>query len=90
MAEPAETPPPDAAQVERVRKALQALSARERLVIQVTLQWQEPGAEHQRLPNDVVADLARTLRTTPENLRQIRRRALKKVKAMLREEQGNG
>jgi hypothetical protein len=53
------------------------------MVLRVTFQWYEPGREHQRLPNDVAADLADTLQTTPENLRQIRRRALRKIKAHL-------
>ena len=78
-------PAPVSEQTERVRDALLALSEREQLVLRATLQWYRPGEEHQRLPNDVAADLARTLRTTPENLRQIRRRALKKIEARLRE-----
>lgn len=73
----------DTAQTEPVREALMALSERERLVLRVTLQWYRPGEEHQRLPNDIAADLARTLQTTPENLRQIRRRAMRKVAARL-------
>ena len=77
------------AQTERVREALMALSERERLVLRVTLQWYRPGEEHQRLPNDVAADLARTLQTTPENLRQIRRRAMRKVAARLTEARQN-
>lgn len=71
--------------LEMVRQAILSLSEREQMVIRTTFQWYEPGREHQRLPNDVAEDLARTLRTTPENLRQIRRRAMKKVEAYLRE-----
>jgi RNA polymerase sigma factor (sigma-70 family) len=69
--------------IERVRAALAALTEKEQVVIRATFQWYRPGEPHQRLPNDVAADLAATLRTTPENLRQIRRRALKKVRAWL-------
>jgi DNA-directed RNA polymerase specialized sigma24 family protein len=73
------------AQAEQVREALMSLSEREQLILRVTLQWYRPGEEHQRLPNEVAADLARTLQTTAENLRQIRRRALRKVESLLRE-----
>jgi DNA-directed RNA polymerase specialized sigma24 family protein len=73
------------AQIEWVREAFLALSEREQLVLRVTLQWYRPGEEHQRLPNDVASDLARTLQTTPENLRQIRHRALRKAESFLRE-----
>ncbi|MGB2823278.1 MAG: hypothetical protein WBF17_20015, partial [Phycisphaerae bacterium] len=67
-----------------VRQALEALSEREQRVIRVTFQWYQADKAHQRLPNDVSADLARTLDTTPENLRQIRRRALRKIADFVR------
>ena len=72
-------------QIARVREALMALPEREQLVLRVTMQWYRPGELHQRLPNEVTSDLARTLQTTPENLRQIRRRALRKVEEFVRE-----
>ena len=69
--------------IRQVRDALKKLSEKEQIVIRITFEWYQPGRPHQRLPNDVVADLAETLETTPENLRQIRRRALKKIRALL-------
>ena len=89
VAQPQPRAAEDMARTERVREALMALSERERLVLRVTLQWYRPGEEHQRLPNDIAADLARTLQTTPENLRQIRRRAMRKVAARLKEARQN-
>ncbi|MDY7011939.1 MAG: sigma-70 family RNA polymerase sigma factor [Planctomycetota bacterium] len=62
-----------------VRQAVESLSEREQLVIRTTFQWYRPEKQHQRLPNDIAADLAETLGTTPENLRQIRSRAMKKI-----------
>jgi hypothetical protein len=59
------------------------------MVVQVTAQWYQPDRDHQRLPNDVAADLAASLQTTPENIRQIRRRALKKIEAHLRPQTGD-
>ena len=67
----------------RVREALDQLSAKEQTVIRVTFHWYQPGKPHQRLPNDVAADLAGSLQTTPENLRQIRRRALQKIRRIV-------
>jgi RNA polymerase sigma factor (sigma-70 family) len=54
------------------------LTKKEQYVLRVTLEWCEPG-KHQRLPNHVAADLAKTLNTTSANIRQIRRRALQKI-----------
>ncbi|MHC4717688.1 MAG: RNA polymerase sigma factor [Planctomycetota bacterium] len=74
----------EAEAIQRVRRAIESLNDKEQTVIRVTFQWYQPDREHQRLPNDVAADLAATLGTTPENLRQIRRRALRKIEAQLR------
>ena len=74
----------DSETIRRVREAIESLNEKEQTVIRVTFQWYSPDREHQRLPNDVTADLAATLRTTPENLRQIRRRALRKIETHLR------
>jgi RNA polymerase sigma factor (sigma-70 family) len=77
--------PRDEELIDRVSGAIDSLSEREQIVIRTTLQWYRAGAAHQRLPHDVVADLAATLETTPENLRQIRRRALAKIRRELGE-----
>jgi RNA polymerase sigma factor (sigma-70 family) len=74
----------DGERVQAVRDALETLNEKEQIVLRTTFQWYQIGREHQRLPNDVVADLAETLQTTPENLRQIRWRAMKKVESILR------
>jgi RNA polymerase sigma factor (sigma-70 family) len=63
-----------------VKAAMQkVLTEREREVLLVTLQWYDPSSDHQRLPNDVAAELAKRLGTTPENLRKMRERALAKI-----------
>ena len=73
-------PAPNPELIDRVAAALNQLSEKEQIVIRTTFLWHQRGNAHQRLPNDVVADLAETLQTTPENLRQIRRRALVKIR----------
>ena len=72
-----------------VRQAVGSLGEREQLVIRTTFQWYRPEKVHQRLPNDVAADLAKTLGTTPENLRQIRRRAMRKIADFVRARAGD-
>lgn len=61
-------------------EALESLPVRERTILLATLQHYVVGAENQRLPNGVAEDLARTYQTTPVNIRQIRKRALAKVR----------
>jgi len=79
----------DRQEIRRVRSAILSLSQPEQMVLRVTFQWYQPHRDHQRLPNEVAADLARALQTTPENLRQIRRRALRKIRAHLAEHAGH-
>jgi RNA polymerase sigma factor (sigma-70 family) len=81
--EPPAAAEPNADRIDLVREALSQLSEKEQIVIRTTFQWYQPSRANQRLPNDVAADLAETLGTTPENLRQIRRRALAKIRAFL-------
>jgi len=69
--------------LQAILQAIDSLSAREQEIIRVTWQYYAPGQKQQRLPHNVVARLARDLNTTPENIRKIRQRAVRKIKAML-------
>jgi RNA polymerase sigma factor (sigma-70 family) len=68
--------------LQAVLQVIESLSAREQEIMRVTWQYYTPG-QQQRLPHDVVAQLARDFKTSPENIRKIRERALRKMKAML-------
>ncbi len=88
VAEPEQPGAGGSAEQQAVRQAVESLTEREQLVIRTTFQWYRADKAHQRLPNDVAAELARTLGTTSENLRQIRRRALKKIADFVRLQAG--
>ena len=66
-----------------MREALETLNERERDVLRVAALYFRPGEEHQRLPNEVSAELAKRWATTNENIRAIRSRAMKKLKEFL-------
>lgn len=63
-----------------VHEAMKHLNDREESIVRVTMAYWKIGEEHQRLPNKVADDLARSLDTSPENVRKIRERAMKKLK----------
>ena len=77
-----EDAPPSSRSPQRqlLRDALDTLTERERDVLRVAALYHRPGNEHQRLPNEVSAELARRWGTTNENVRAIRSRAMKKVR----------
>ena len=66
-----------------IRNELATCSERDRTITLVTMQYYDPSRPHQRLPNDVVQDLAKTFDTTPENIRQVRKRVLEKIRRRL-------
>lgn len=64
-----------------LQSALEQLSDREQDVLRVSALYYR-ATEHQRLPNEVLQELAQRWETSGENIRAIRSRALKKVQNM--------
>lgn len=64
-------------------EALDTLEERERDILLVTMEFNQPGKANQRLPNAVSAGLAARWGTTNDNIRMVRKRAMAKVKAYL-------
>lgn len=77
-----EQPPSRSPKAMLVAEGLEQLTERERDVLRVSALHYRAG-DHQRLPNDVSAELASRWGTTNENIRAIRGRAMKKLKAFL-------
>lgn len=73
----------NSAGLEILEAALATLSDREQHVLRTTAFWYKPGADNQRLPNKVMENLAADLNTTPANIRQIRKRAIAKVREFI-------
>lgn len=68
-----------------LEKAFIELEEREREVLRETMLWHNPGARQQRMPSDALQVLATRLNTTPANIRQIRSRAIAKLKRAMGE-----
>lgn len=84
LPEPEAAPPSSRSpKLRLLREALDTLNERERDVLRVAALYFRPGEEHQRLPNDISAELAKRWQTSSENIRAIRSRASKKLKAYL-------
>jgi RNA polymerase sigma factor (sigma-70 family) len=67
--------------LELVCRALDSLSEREQDVLRVSALYQRVGETHQRLPNAVATELAARWNTTSDNIRAIRSRAMKRLRA---------
>lgn len=75
--------PQSASSDEVCRVMERVLSEREQDVLRVTFHWHDPAKDHQKLPDEAVDELARLWNLKPDNIRQIRRRALQKLKNAL-------
>jgi RNA polymerase sigma factor (sigma-70 family) len=62
-------------------QALSTLSERERDIVIVWAEWCRLGQKFQRLPDDISQELASRYKSTPEGIRQIRKRAKEKIKS---------
>lgn len=82
-ATPAEENAPSA-QHEMLLTLLDRLTDRERQVLVATADFYEPDGTARRMPIHAVAELERHLDTTSANIRQIRSRAMKKIRDGLR------
>lgn len=69
--------------LERVVQALGSMSEREQDILRVTALYYRAGHDSQRLPNRVSEELAERWQTTNDNIRAIRSRALKRLKALV-------
>lgn len=67
-------------QMKLIHEALNTLSEQQRIVVLMSFQWYEFGKSNQRLPNGIATEIAKTIDSTPENVRQIRKRALEKIR----------
>jgi RNA polymerase sigma factor (sigma-70 family) len=63
-----------------MEEAMQTLNEREQEVLRTTGMWYKAGQKAQRLPNQVMTELAASLKTTPLNIRKIRERGIAKIK----------
>jgi RNA polymerase sigma factor (sigma-70 family) len=73
-------PQPQSHRVKLIREALTTLTERERHILRVTADWYQADRIHQRVSKAEMGILVRQLETTAVNIRQIRKRAIDKVR----------
>lgn len=71
---------PSDAKVAVLEQGLNGLTDREQRVLRETAFWYVPGLRQQRMPHAAMQRLANDLNTTPANIRQLRARAMEKLK----------
>lgn len=67
-------------EMKALQKALDNLPERERHIIRVTWHYHDYDKQQQRVPSEVITELARIYNVTPATLRKIRERAMLSIK----------
>ena len=78
-AAPDDLSPAEIKAAERIREALTQLSERDQDILWTAANYYQPGKRFQRLPAGVAKALASKWNTTPENIRQRRKRIIDKL-----------
>jgi RNA polymerase sigma factor (sigma-70 family) len=70
---------PESKRMELLKSGFAHLTDSEQTILRATMFWWQENREHQRMPHSAMEQLARQVGKRPENIRQIRARALKKL-----------
>jgi RNA polymerase sigma factor (sigma-70 family) len=76
---------PESERLKLLESALSLLSDTEQTILRATMFWWQANLKHQRMPNDAMQQLSIQTGKSPENIRQIRLRALKKLEKHVNE-----
>lgn len=76
---------PKGERLKLLESGLALLSDTEQTILRATMLWWQGDREHQRMPNEAMQQLCRQTGKSPENIRQIRSRALKKLEKHVNE-----
>jgi DNA-directed RNA polymerase sigma subunit (sigma70/sigma32) len=74
-----EHPVPENKRMELLKSAFALLTDSEQTILRATMFWWQGDREHQRMPHAAMEQLARQVGKRPENVRQIRARAMRKL-----------
>ena len=82
--EPRHNDLPESEKLRLLRLGFESLSDVEQTVLRATMFWWRAGERYQRMPNSAVQQLSEQTGKTPENIRQIRIRAMNKLEDFVR------
>jgi RNA polymerase sigma factor (sigma-70 family) len=77
--EPDANPVPESKRLSLLKTGFTFLSEVEQAVLRATMFWWQPDQQHQRMPHTALVELSNQIGKSPENIRQIRNRAIRKL-----------
>lgn len=80
-----DNPVPESERLNLLKAGLILLSDVEQTVLRATMFWWQGDQQHQRMPHTALLELSKQIGKSPENIRQIRARAVKKLEKYVNE-----
>jgi RNA polymerase sigma factor (sigma-70 family) len=77
--DPDQIPAPESDRLRLVKSGFGLLSDTEQTVLRATMLWQQADRQHQRMPESAMQQLSKETGKSPDTIRQIRLRALRKL-----------
>jgi RNA polymerase sigma factor (sigma-70 family) len=79
---------PECERLKLLKSGIALLSDVEQTILLATSFWLRPGERHQRMPHEAMAELSRNTGKSPDNIRQIRLRAVRKLEKFINDHLG--
>jgi RNA polymerase sigma factor (sigma-70 family) len=76
---------PESERMKLLKSVFALLSDTEQTVLRATMFWWQADQQHQRMPHTAMEQLSKQVDKSPENIRQIRARAMKKLEKYVNE-----
>jgi RNA polymerase sigma factor (sigma-70 family) len=80
-----DNPVPESERLKLLKAGFLLLSDVEQSVLRATMFWWQGDQQHQRMPHTALLELSKQIDKSPENIRQIRARAVKKLEKYVNE-----
>jgi RNA polymerase sigma factor (sigma-70 family) len=74
---------PESERLRLLKSGFVLLSEFEKTILLATMAWWRPDETHQRMPHSAMDELAKQIGKSPENIRKIRSRAMKKLETYI-------
>jgi RNA polymerase sigma factor (sigma-70 family) len=80
-----DNPVPESERLKLLKAGFMLLSDVEQTVLRATMFWWQGDQQHQRMPHTALLELSKQIGKSPENIRQIRARSVKKLEKYVNE-----
>ena len=87
--DPDQIPAPESVRLRLLKSGFGLLSDAEQTVLRATMLWRQADRQHQRMPESAMQQLSKEIGKSPDTIRQVRLRALRKLEKYVNDNMDN-